>query len=226
MHTRFDCWALGIGFGIALTVACVDKSVDAGANDVASDSGDGPRRRPARSDSDPAELPRVMIDTKMVTNATGSRRIMVHRGEDLQRAIDQAGPGDVLLLEAGAEFPGSFTLPAKDGSGWITIRSSAPDDSLPPEGTRLTPAFSRFLPRLVTTSGDPAVRTADGAHHYRLMGLEITAGADVSTNNALVELGGNSRRQRSRAQVPHHLIIDRAYVHGHRALDFKRCIAL
>ena len=88
MHTRFDCWALGIGFGIALTVACVDKSVDAGANDVASDSGDGPRRRPARSDSDPAELPRVMIDTKMVTNATGSRRIMVHRGEDLQRAID------------------------------------------------------------------------------------------------------------------------------------------
>jgi hypothetical protein len=223
---RIDCWLIAACLAMPLGTGCADHQGSGGANEAASDGEVAAGARTATSDNGAPELPRVLIDTKLPAPAAGGRRLMVQQGQDLQHAIDEARPGDVLLLEAGAEFDGSFTLPRKSGEGWVTIRSSAPDDSLPPEGTRITPAFSRLLPKLATTNGDPALRTADGAHHYRLIGLEITAAPRVTDNLVLVELGGDARRQRARAQVPHHLIIDRSYVHGHRALDFKRCVAL
>src|SRR5262245_51849747 len=51
--------------------------------------------------------------------------ITVRRDGDLQAALDQARPGDVIVLEAGATYTGNFVLPAKDGSSTqpITIRS-------------------------------------------------------------------------------------------------------
>src|SRR6266508_6759907 len=61
--------------------------------------------------------------------------ISVAAGGNLQAALDSAQPGDTILLQAGATFSGSFTLPAKSGSGWIIVRTSAPDSSLPPGGT-------------------------------------------------------------------------------------------
>jgi len=223
---RIDSWLVTACLGALLGTGCADRAGSSGANETASDGEAAAGARTGTSNGGAPELPRVLIDTRLPAPAVGGRRLLVQRGQDLQRAIDQARPGDVLLLEAGAEFDGSFILPRKDGDGWITIRSSAPDDSLPREGTRITPAFSRLLPKLVTTNGDPAVRTADGAHHYRLIGVEITAAARVTDNLALVVLGGDAGGQRARVQVPHHLVIDRSYVHGHRALDFKRCVAL
>src|SRR5439155_21910678 len=47
------------------------------------------------------------------------------------------------MLEVGATF--SFSrLPAKhcDDAHWITVRTAASDQSLPPEGTRLTPSYA------------------------------------------------------------------------------------
>src|SRR5262249_4788663 len=82
----------------------------------------------------PPELPRVVVDTKYVP-PTG-QVIAVPAGGDFQAAIDRAKPGDVITLQAGATYTGTFTLPAKTGSGWIVIRTSAPDSSLPPSGTR------------------------------------------------------------------------------------------
>ena len=186
----------------------------------------GGEARPASTatDTGPPELPRVLVDTRLPA-ATG-RRISVPRGGDLQRALDDARPGDILLLEAGAEFLGSFVLPKKDGSGWITIRTSVADEELPPEGTRVTPADAARMPKIITRDEDPALATAPGAHHYRLIGLEISAAPNVERNYGIVLLGGDSRRQRDRRDMPHHLVIDRSYIHGHAALSTRRCVAL
>jgi hypothetical protein len=117
-------------------------------------------------------------------------------------------------------------LPKKDGAGWITIRTDAPENSLPPEGTRITPAYSPRLPKLVTRNSGPALRAAPGAHHYRIFAVEIAGTASDERNYGIVELGAGGRIQRSREDVPHDLILDRVYLHGHPKLSTRRCLAL
>ncbi|HEU4871474.1 MAG TPA: hypothetical protein VFT44_00145, partial [Pyrinomonadaceae bacterium] len=46
--------------------------------------------------------------------------LRLDRNGDLQDAIDQAKPGDTIVLEAGAAYTGNFTLPVKSGSDFIT----------------------------------------------------------------------------------------------------------
>lgn len=174
----------------------------------------------------PAELPRVLLDTRLV--APTGRTIAVRRGENLQAAIDGAQAGDVLLLDAGATYSGNFTLPRKTGAGWITIRTSTPDASLPPEGERVTPAHAPLLATISSPNHEYAIRTAPGvaASYYRLVGLEVTFARAAGWNYGLVLFGDGSRAQSSLAQVPHDLVIDRSYVHGHPSLPLSRCIVL
>jgi len=51
---------------------------------------------------------------------------------NLQQALDEARPGDTLVLQAGAYYGGNFLLRAKEGDQFITIQTSALD-SLPPQ---------------------------------------------------------------------------------------------
>ena len=44
---------------------------------------------------------------------------------DFAAALRDARPGDVIELAAGAVFEGPFTLPAKDGAGWIVFERSS-----------------------------------------------------------------------------------------------------
>jgi len=88
----------------------------------------------------------------------------VPRGGNLQQALDAANPGDTILLEAGATYTGNFLLRAKQGDGTITIASRA-SDALP-EGVRVGAAESRFMPKLLTPNGEPALWTEDRAHDY------------------------------------------------------------
>src|SRR5262250_413788 len=81
-------------------------------------------RPSALAPGDP-EPPRVFLDTTYV--APAGKTINVAAGGDVQAAIDQARPGDVIKLQAGATFTGNFQLPNKNGSDWIVIRSSAAD---------------------------------------------------------------------------------------------------
>ena len=84
--------------------------------------------------------------------------LTVNAGGNLQAAIDAAKPGDTILLQAGATFTGSFKLPAKSGTTYITIRSSTPDSQLPPAGTRITPASAPLLAKIQVDQrrvGDP-----------------------------------------------------------------------
>ena len=77
-------------------------------------------------------------------------------GGDFQAALNAAQPGDVITLQAGASYPGPFTLPNKPGQDWITVRTSAPDSSLPPPGTRIDPSYASVLPKIVGT-GIPVI---------------------------------------------------------------------
>src|SRR5215207_3629174 len=49
--------------------------------------------------------------------------VQLDRNGNLQRALDDARPGDTIVLEAGAVYKGPFTLPIKSGNQFITIQS-------------------------------------------------------------------------------------------------------
>ena len=150
--------------------------------------------------------------------ATG-QTIAVAAGGDLQAALDQAQSGDVITLEAGATFTGSFTLPKKTGDAFITIRTSAPDSAFPPVGTRVDPSFAAQLAKIVLP-GDtgPAIGCAPGAHHYRLVGLEVTPATGTYVHR-LIEIGSG---ESSDADLPHDVIVDRCYVHGDAVAGTRR----
>ena len=124
-------------------------------------------------------------------------------------------------------------FPAKDqqeaggtGSPWIVIRTSA-SSNLPPRGTRVTPSDANLMPKIVTPNSDSALRTAPGAHHYKLVGLEITVTSDVATLYNLVALGdGDGFTQNTLETIPSDLVIDRCYIHGTATGDVRRGIAL
>src|SRR5262245_14923229 len=109
------------------------------------------------------EMPRAYVDTS--PPGAPARVLTVDAGGDFQEALNTAQPGDMISLAAGATFTGNFTLPAKTGTGWITVRSSAPDEHLPPPGVRITPAYVARLPKVVSPNANPALATAAGAHH-------------------------------------------------------------
>jgi len=129
------------------------------------------------------ELPRVFLDTGYIP-PTG-RTINVAAGQSVQAAIDQALPGDVVMLQAGATFNGNFILPNKSGTGWVIIRSSASDADLPPPGTRATPAMSALMPKLITPNADPVIDTNGPAHNSPFIETEFRLDAGAHSHNRI-----------------------------------------
>lgn len=171
------------------------------------------------------ELPRVLLNTTYLP-PTG-QTIFVPAGGNFQGALNNAQPGDTITLEAGATFTGNFVLPNKAGQDWIVIRSSAPDISLPPEGTRITPSYSYLLPKIVSPNTSPAITTEAAAHHYRFIGVEITT-THSTTSSTLYNLiwleytGG----QTSSSQAPTDIVFDRCYIHGTPTGNVRRGVLL
>src|SRR5262245_61536487 len=165
------------------------------------------------------EAPRVYLNTDYV--APTGQTIAVNVGGDLQSALNQAQPGDVILLQAGATFTGNFVLPNKTGAGWITVRTSTPDARLP-QGTRVTPDSASSMPKIISPNSDPALQTDDGAHHFRFVGVEfgVAPGTDIYN---IISFGGD---QTSLAQTPHDLIIDRCYIHGNADRNARRGVMI
>jgi len=152
-----------------------------------------------------------------------ARTTTVPAGGDLQAALTNAQPGDVILLEAGATFSGNFTLPAKEGTSFITLRTASQTDAVP-DGTRLSPERASQLAKLRSPNNQPALQTAPGAHHWRILLLEFQANAGGV--GEILALGSGSNAQTSLASVPHDLVVDRCYIHGDPAVGQKRCVAL
>jgi hypothetical protein len=153
--------------------------------------------------------------------------IYVHAGDNLQTAINNAQPGDTLILDAGVTFTGPITLPAKNGSSYITIRSSALAQ-LPAASTRVSPSDSPQMPRIVSPGpGNVALKTASGASYYSFIGVEFATANPNHTVDTLITLGdGANSSQSSFDQIPHHLTFDRCYIHGSPTQDLKRGIGL
>jgi Right handed beta helix region len=159
----------------------------------------------------PATLAIFLILAAEAESAT----VRVAAGGDLQQALTNARPGDTIQLDAGATFTGNFTLPQKDGStDVIVLRTNVGTNE--PDG-RVSPGGGFAILR--SPNGAPALQIAPGGHHWRVELVEITGSGDGN----LVELGSGSQTS---AQVPHDLVIDRAYIHGDATKGVRRCVAL
>jgi hypothetical protein len=171
-----------------------------------------------------------MLYATPMPSMTG-KTITVAANGDLQAAIDAAQPGDVVQLAPGATYTGNFVLRDKNttSTNWIIIRPAIADASLPAEGSRMTPqiAAALQLPRILTPSSQPAIQTAVGAHHYRLIGLEVGVAPGLTMSYGTITLGaGFDGGQTTLASVAHDLVIDRMYVHGSPTTSLRRCVAL
>jgi hypothetical protein len=149
---------------------------------------------------------------------------LVRAGDDLQAALNAAEPGDELRLAAGAVFTGNFVLPAVSGSTVITLRTDLPDASAPASNQRVTPATAARFAKIVSPNTAPALRTAAGAHHWRVMLLEFPATRDGFGD--IIQIGDGSSAQSELSQVPYDITLDRVYVHGDPLQGQKRGIAL
>lgn len=144
-------------------------------------------------------------------------------GGDLQNALEQARPGDTIVLQAGAVYEGPFTLPVKSGNEFITIQSSKLAEL--PEGVRVSPSQSALFAKIQSAEkGSPIVKTDPKAHHYKFAGIEFSTTDEKVAARDLIRLGSNE--QTTLDSVPHHFVIDRSYVHGFPTQDLQRGIAL
>jgi hypothetical protein len=146
--------------------------------------------------------------------------VRLSEGDDLQAALNAARAGDTISLAAGARFVGNFSLPNREGTSFITVRTEG--SNLPGEGTRTGPAYSGRLAIIQSPNSEAAIRTASAAHHWRLQNLELRANADGHGN--MIELGSGAQRDRS--EVPHTLVLDRLLIRGDANLGQKRAVAL
>jgi hypothetical protein len=165
----------------------------------------------------PAELPKACYYTALDGTPSPGKQIRVAAKSDLAAAIESAKCGDTLLLPAGASFDVTV-LPSKkcDDQHYITVRTDTPDSKLPPEGTRISPAWGGVAslpgrPPFAQPSGGPAkllatlvVRRPSGAavgDHVRFIGIEWTTPPDA-------EIG-----RIASAEHGDHIVFDRNWVH-------------
>ena len=174
-----------------------------------------------RTAAAPPEGPREYVDTTLVPSQ--GKIIRLHEGDDLQDAIDMAQLGDTILLDPGVTFKGPFTLPKKTGSGWLTIRTGTPDKQFPAPGTRVSPSHAPLMPKLISWKGEGVIIADRGAHHYRFIGIEVQP-SEGTYLHSLMLFGTN--RERTIEDQPHHIIVDRCFIHGDPKKGSRRGVGL
>ena len=117
----------------------------------------------------------LLLVALLAPASVGAATIYVPSGGNLQAALNQARPGDTVLLEPGATFVGNFILPAHGGTSYVTVRSAASNDLLPRAGQRMSPAFAPYLPKIKSSNTIQSMATAPGAGYWRLLFLEFQA---------------------------------------------------
>ncbi|HYW40722.1 MAG TPA: hypothetical protein VE957_21655 [Terriglobales bacterium] len=166
----------------------------------------------------PAELPKTCYYTGLDGTPSPGKQIRVGANSDLAEALEGANCGDTLLLAAGASFP-IKQFPAKncDDRHYIIVRTDTSDSKLPPEGTRISPAWGGVAslpgrPPYAQPAGGAAklmativVKPETGVEfgdHYRFIGIEWVPLEGRKIARLLFTNGGD------------HLIFDRNWVHG------------
>ena len=103
----------------------------------------------------------------------------------------------------------------------VLIRSSA-HASLPTPGNRVGPSDAADMPIIQATTGNNAIKTASGAHHYRLVGLQIK-GPTTLLQSAVVQIGGGETQL---SQFPTDITIDRCIIRGDATAGGRRGVSL
>jgi hypothetical protein len=177
-----------------------------------------------------AELPRACFYTALDGTPSPGKEVRVAGKSDLASAIDHAKCGDTLLLPAGSSFDVK-EFPAKkcDDQHYITIRTDTPDSKLPPEGTRISPAWAGVSslpgrPAFAQPSGGPAkllatlvVRRPSGVavgDHVRFIGIEWTTASDVYIGRIVTAEHGD------------HVIFDRNWFHPAEGQEVAHAIGM
>ena len=152
-------------------------------------------------------------------------------------ALDQGADKSIncktalVTLKAGETFTGNYTLRAKPCNQYVKIRSTGL--SALPGDTRVGPSQVASMAKLVgsTSSTSSVIRTvqASGTGYWALEGIEIVHPASVSVAPnyvyTLVGLPEDSSGENQPALTPHHIKIDRSYIHGIDTTDGPaRCI--
>jgi len=165
----------------------------------------------------PAELPKACYYTALDGTPSPGKQVQVTAKSDLAHEIESAKCGDTLLLPAGLSFDVT-ELPAKkcDDAHYITVRTETPDAKLPPEGSRISPAWGGIAslpgrPAFAQPSGGPArllativVHRPDGASvgdHIRFIGIEWTTRPDANIGRIIT------------VEKTDHVIFDRNWIH-------------
>lgn len=190
----------------------------------------------------PPQLPLSWVDTTMPTQAGTTWHVpytgnVLTDGNALQSALDAANYGDTVTIAAGGIFidpnggqgfqlkPKHANGASRTGTGWIVVRTDAPDSSLPPSGTRVDPSYAPVMPKITTVSaGLFSIFAQSNAHHWRLLGLEVYPQRTVNTGYDAIVLGDNT--QTSLSNVPDHIIVDRCYIHGDATQGARRGVIL
>ena len=147
----------------------------------------------------------------LVCTALQADVINVPDGGDLQAAINNANPGDTIVLNAGSTYVGNFVLPDKGSDPTVITITSSNLSSLPPPDHRVSPADAPNMPKLMTPSTDSALNIADRAHNYRIVGLEF----EVSPANYVYQvISVGSPFNTDPTAFAHDIELDRIYVHG------------
>ena len=220
------------------TVAVTDAASSTASKALSLSVISPPQPQPQSSNFDgPAELPRTYLQTAMANTPAPGSTVLVTSGASLQNALNSASCGDTIALAAGATFTGPFTFPAKscDDQHWIIVRTSAPDTSLPPEGTRITPCYAgvaslpgrpafhcagsqNVMAQLVEPqSASGPIYFANGANHYRFIGLEITRTPGIGIVYDLVSVPTGTADK---------VYFDRVWLHGSTNDETKAGLAL
>jgi hypothetical protein len=178
----------------------------------------------------PAQLPKSCYYTALDGTPSPGKQIRVGASSDLHEAVEAAKCGDTLLLPAGASFE-LKNLPAKkcDDQHYITIRTDTPDAKLPPEGTRISPAWAGVAslpgrPAYAQPPGGPAkllatliVKVPSGAtigDHYRFIGLEWVSEPGAHIARMVTTEGAD------------HVIFDRNWLHPSEGAEMNKGIGM
>jgi hypothetical protein len=162
-----------------------------------------------------AALPQVYIDTTW-NPPVGGTTWAAHTDAQFTSALTASVPGDVIVLDAGVTYTGSFRIPAKvnPNQKWIYVISSNLVNL--PAGTRVSPANVADMPKLVSTNAAPIIDVLAGANYWRFAGLNMTETYSISNL-----LFGNYT---SSTPLPDNIFIDRCYIHGLTTASVHRAV--
>lgn len=150
----------------------------------------------------------------------------------ISAAAGGTGPRRVILA-AGADYGGQYTLPVNTTSGWIHIEAPAIRSAELPEGVRVSASDATVMPKMYMTGiSQPVFAFTAGNAQYRLAGLEVALApsgvswyTESSGDNVYGFFMANAQSADPDA-YPHGVILDRCYIHGTLGWNCKRAVFL